>query len=198
MKKVKNIFALIGIITVVVIAYGVGKNARSVTVEEVPAKEAQSKLSDETVSILNEGIENIKEQADIEKAKDMLGTAISDGIREMGNEALANTNTEMSEETKEELKQNITETLTEATESLPYFTEEDVDDVVEKAIAKIESACSEEYIDDYLHAQSLKEFNQILTEKFTAEERGFVGKFMTKWIQHMPNINDVLDVNGSQ
>lgn len=194
MKKVKNIFALIGIITVVVIAYGVGKNARSVTVKEVPAKEAKSKLSDETVSILNEGIQNIKDQADIEKAKDMLGTAISDGIREMGNEALANTNTEITDETKEELRQNITETLNEATESLPYFTEEDVDDVVEKAIAKIESACSEEYIDDYLHAQSLKEFNQILTEKFTAEERGFVGRFMKKWIQYTPDINDVLDV----
>ena len=198
MRKIKSLLAFIGFAGIIGLAYTIGKSSGQTVIREENALETvttpTSKISEATLNMLEEGIGEIKENSgNSDDAKRKLGDAISNSIREMGEGYIGEGDTEITEETKKKLKEDIAKTLTDATEDLPYFTESDVDDVVETAIARIESACSEEYISDYLSAGSLKEFNTILAEKFTEDDKGFIGKFMKKWIQYIPDINEVLD-----
>ncbi len=153
------------------------------------------------IDALNASFENLAKGAEsIGTVKNKVADAVSEGIinhnpPESAPEAQNKPETaagEITDLTKEQLADYAKQGLKEATESLPYFTEKDVDDMVQKIVDKVTEATSEEALKDYLEATgSFEEFNGVLTEKMTDEKLGPLGQFMKRWINNIPDINQI-------
>lgn len=211
MKRTRWLFAgiLLGGLAVAILF-----NRQQTKEEEQQKKEVRDELlkqmgADESkLDTLNASFENLVNGTEsIEAVKGKLADTVSEGIvdtakeqaHDLAQKGVQKAKDEVSDISKEQLAEYAKKGLTEATESLPYFTEEDVDDMVAKIVEKVSSTLSEENLKEFLEATgSFDEFNGVLTEKVTSDNMGYLGKFMKKWIENMPDINQVDPANHTK
>lgn len=94
------------------------------------------------------------------------------------------------EQFRKEIRDEVTTEIENRADELPYLTDQDIDDIVDRVADRLQNSVSDEAIDYYFKNRDLEEFNGKLTNEVTNEKYGFIANFMKKWIDHMPDIND--------